>query len=162
MSWKIDGIYGKEIILPQITAVPCIVVLVVSSHQWLFCKVGWVFFSFWMHFHKAVLRRTFCAGSWMYFERHHYKELLNLNCKDGWSKKWGTVILLFYSGKWGRGEWLLWPKSPWESVELHPDLWSPIPVSLPYTVFLFPCCWFNMDMCNEPNMFCICLAKFWP
>lgn len=70
----------------------------------------------------------------------------------------------FYRWELEQERWLLWPKSPWESVELHPDLWSAVPV---FYHILFLCslvaeCGFDMHMCNEPSMFCICLTKLWP
>ena len=90
----------REIILPQITAVHCIVVLVVLSHQWIFCKVlfccCWFFLT---HFHKAVLRRTLCAGSWMYFEKETpLQRTLSLNGKDGWSKNEGWLFCFLEMG----------------------------------------------------------------
>lgn len=43
-----------------------------------------LFFFFNIHFHKAVLRRTLCAGSWMYFEKDvPLQRTVSLNCKDG-------------------------------------------------------------------------------
>lgn len=107
-----------EIVLPQTTAAHCIVVLGVLSHQWIFYK-GLI------HFHKAVLRRTLCAGSWMCLrKRHQYKDLWVK--MQRWAKwKWGAVIVHLTGANGSGGEQLLWPNCPRESGEWRSDLWIP-------------------------------------
>lgn len=95
-------LWQREIILPQITAVLCIVVLVVLSHQWIFSVLffGCCFVVlFLIHFHKAVLRRTLCAGSWMYFEKETpLQRTRSLNWKDGWSENEGWLFCFLQMG----------------------------------------------------------------
>lgn len=125
---------------------------------------GSFYFIFWMHFHKAVLRRTLCTGSWMYFEKETpLQRTLSLNCKDGWSKNEGWLFCFLQMGA-EAGEVTVVAKvtlgvpgiASW-SLKCSSSI-------LPYLVLcsLAAECGFDMHMCNEPSMFCICLAKLWP
>lgn len=133
-------LWQREIILPQITAVHCIVLLVVLSHQWCFIWFFLLFF-FLMHFHKAVLRRTLCAGSWMYFKKETpLQRTLSLNCKDGWSKNEGWLFCFLQMGA-EAGEVTIVAKV---TLGVHGIAsWSLKCSSsiLSYIVSLFPCCW---------------------
>lgn len=156
-------LWQREIILPQITAVHCMVVLVVLSHQWYFIR--FLFFFFNIHFHKAVLRRTLCAGSWMYFEKDvPLQRTLSLNCKDGWSKNAGWLFCFLQMGtEAGESDCCghSHPGSPWNCILIFEVQFQYLYHTLSFCSLAAECR-FNMHMCNEPNMFCICLAKFWP
>lgn len=66
----------------------------------------------------------------------------------------------FYRWELEQGRWLLWPKSPWESVELHPDLWSAVPVF--YHILSSVPLLLNVDLICTYVMSQACSADVWP
>lgn len=100
-------LWQREIILPQITAVLCIVVLVVLSHQWIFSVLFfWLlvlgFFFFWYISIKLFGGEHCVLGAGCILRKRPTTKNSESKLKRWMKWKWEMVILLLTDGNWSR------------------------------------------------------------